>query len=219
MAESVWTLSGSKIKELFEDESLKDYAFHIVGHSLGAGTACLLNVKCHAEKLLGDRVVKCYGFAPPPTLSIDSTDDTYKSEIEKAIDHSLAYVHDNDCVPFLSVAAVRRLAALMDTVDNRTEHIWFYRRFKMFWEWEAIPNEIFDDVAAVEKGKSVAGKNATKLVIPARLVVWMKNTGSGTFNAYGCEANAFADENIFLNPDMVSDHMVEPYEDALDSLV
>jgi surfactin synthase thioesterase subunit len=69
MATSIWTHSGDAICQLFEKEDeVKDFSFTIVGHSLGAGVACLLQIKCYKESLLGDRLVKCYGFAPPPTL-------------------------------------------------------------------------------------------------------------------------------------------------------
>lgn len=79
MADSIWSHLGDKIIQLFEeDDELKDFSFTIVGHSLGAGAACLLNIKCYKENLFGARTVKCYGFVPPPTLCTDHLKDDSK---------------------------------------------------------------------------------------------------------------------------------------------
>ena len=222
MADNIWAHSGEKIQSLFEEEEFHDYSFVIVGHSLGAGTACLLHVKCHLEQLFGDRTVKCYGFAPPPTLCANALakDSKENALIQKAIDNCICYMHDNDCIPLLSVACIRRLAMLLDAVDNRTEHISTYRRFRLFWEYDKIPQEIVDDVNAVEaRARDVeCDKGHSKLIIPTKLVVWMKKTFAGSYEAFGCNPNDVADLNIFCNQDMVSDHLCEPYEDAFDEL-
>jgi hypothetical protein len=224
MADSIWSHSGDKIMKLFDEEDeLKDFSFTIVGHSLGAGAACLLNIKCYKENLLGDRIVKCYGFAPPPTLCTDELKDGAEdaASIQRAIDNTLCYIHDNDCVPFLSVMCIRRLATLMDTVDNRTEHMWAFRRFKIFWEWEKIPQELIDDVKLAEANKEGVQRceGASRLIIPAKMVVWMKkNFAGGSYEGFGCDPSAVADLNIFCCQDMITDHLVEPYEDALDEL-
>jgi hypothetical protein len=219
MADTVWKESGKEIVKLFQKVELKDYSFTITGHSLGAGTACLLNVKCHVEQLLGDRTVRCFGFAPPPTYSYDAS--KMHPTVRTAIDNSLCYIHDNDCVPFLLVRSVARRLALMDTVDNRTERMWAFQRFKIFWDWEPIPNVIVNDVKLVDKhgasngaGQTVEG--ASKLEIP--LVFWMKKNSAGTFETYGCNPSKVAELNIFCWPDMLTDHMPEQYEDALDAV-
>lgn len=69
MAEEIWEVSGSKIKSLLDEEGFKDYGLIITGNSLGAGVSFLLNIMCHINKLVGDRMVLCYcyAFAPPPT--------------------------------------------------------------------------------------------------------------------------------------------------------
>ena len=224
MADNIWKHTGQKILTLLEqeDDELHDYTVVIVGHSLGAGVASLFNVKCHAEQLFGDRPVKCYSFAPPPTLAMEgmSSDSIETTRIRNAIDHCISYMHDNDCVPFLSVVCIRRLAALMDVVDNRTERMWAFRRWKIFWEYEKVPKEIFDDIQAAEKRKIEVefGKGASRLIIPTKLVVWMKRNLDGTYKSFGCDPNHIADLNIFCNQDMVSDHLCEPYEVSFDLL-
>jgi hypothetical protein len=217
MATNIWLRSGEKIKAIFESdvENLQTYSFTIVGHSLGAGVACLLQIKCYKELLLGpNRIVKCYGFAPPPTFCWGSDTDHVDESIQRAIDNTTCYIHDNDCVPLLSVMSIRRFSVLMDTVDNHTEHIWFYKRFQMFWEWKAIPTPIIDEIAYVEKEKVSTMEccdGASKLIIPAKTIIWMKKQNSITtstsnsskvssnssYIATGCTPQSIADLNIY----------------------
>jgi hypothetical protein len=224
MANSIWSESGDKIIRLFnEEDELKDFSFTIVGHSLGAAAACLLTIKCYQENLLGaGRTVKCYGFAPPPTLCMDELQDGSEdaASIQMAIDNTLCYIHDNDCVPFVSTVSFRRLMTLLDTVDNRTKHMWKFRRFKIFWEWENTPQELIDDVKLAEANTEGTKRydGASSFVIPAKLIVWMKKDVTGFYEGFGCDPRAVADLNILCCPDMLSDHMVEPYEEALDEL-
>lgn len=209
MATNIWLRSGEKIKAIFESdvENLKSYSFTIVGHSLGAGVACLLQIKCYKELLLGaNRIVKCYGFAPPPTFCWDSSSDKIDSSVQQAIDNTTCYIHDNDCVPLMSVMSIRRFSVLMDTIDNHTENIWFYKRFQIFWEWKPIPKSIIDEIKSVEMEKVATMKccdGASKLVIPAKTIIWMKkqhSSNDSTTSAYvasGCGPESIADLNIF----------------------
>lgn len=135
-----------------------------------------------------------------------------------AVKNCVCFVHDNDCVPLLSVASIRRLACLMDAVDNCTENLWFTTRFRIFWEFVKVPGDIVKTVCSVKHdSKAVVGESA--MVIPARCIVWMKKTLSGRFEALACSSKAMASMNIFVCQDMIADHMPEQYEDALDSLV
>ncbi|KAL7484856.1 hypothetical protein ACHAW6_010470 [Cyclotella cf. meneghiniana] len=226
MADDVWEVAGAHINELFQEHELKEYGFIITGHSLGAGVACLLNIKCHVEELVGKRKVSCYGFAPPPTFypcRADATGDGKPDPpdlVREAIANCIAYIHDNDAVPFLSISSVRRLAALLDAVDNITEHMWFYDRWKIFHDFTKVPTEIFQavDDAAKRESKEVHGE--CRMIIPAKVVIWMKkNVLSGEFEGYGCDASAVAKNTVFMSQDMFSDHLPEMYEDALDALM
>jgi hypothetical protein len=223
MAENVWNESGEKILKLCDGPELQEYQFLITGHSLGAGAACLLNLKLHVEGQLGDRPICCYAFAPPPTFYPCGEDLDCTNKIDQAIQNTIGYIHDNDAVPFLSISAVRRLATLLDAVDNQTENIWFWRRWRIFYEYDGISQELIDSVLKAEEETSsyngAVMEGACDLMIPARVVVWCKKNFGGTFQAYGCDSQKVAAGNVFLNQDMLSDHLPEQYEDALDALV
>lgn len=226
MADDVWDVAGEHINALFEEEELKDYGLVITGHSLGAGVSCLLNIKVHVGNLVGKRNIQCYGFAPPPTFYpclADATGDGNPDPpalVTEAINNCTAYIHDNDAVPFLSISSVRRLAALLDAVDNVSEHMWFYDRWKIFHEFKPVPQTIIDSVAeaVATENKEVDGE--CKMIIPAKSVLWMKqDVLSKEFEAYACDASAVAKNTVFMSQDMFSDHLPEMYEDALDSLL
>ena len=227
MAEDVWEVAGPKINALFDEEELKDYGFTICGHSLGAGVACLLNIQCHVEKLVGEkRRVQCYAFAPPPTFypcRADATGDGNPdppSLVREAIDNCTAYIHDNDAVPFLSISSVRRLASLLDAVDNVSEHMWFYDRWKIFYEFQPVPQTIFDSVAEAVKCENEEVDGECRMIIPAKSVLWMKQSVlSKKFEVYTCNASLVAENTVFMSQDMFSDHLPEMYEDALDALL
>jgi hypothetical protein len=226
MANDVWEVAAEPIHALFEEEELKDYGFIITGHSLGAGVACLLNIKCHVDQLVGGRRVQCYGFAPPPTFYPCATDATGDGKpdppalVMKAINNCTAYIHDNDAVPFLSISSVRRLAALLDAVDNVSEHMWFYDRWKIFHEFKPVPQTIFDSLAEVTQRENDEVDGECRMIIPAKSVVWMKkNVLSKEFEAYACDASKVARNTVFMCQDMFSDHLPEMYEDALDALL
>lgn len=219
MAENVWDMSGDQILKICDNPQFQEYRFLITGHSLGAGTACLLNLKLHVEQQLGDRPICCYAFAPPPTFSTCCVDGAYRNQIELAIQNTVSYIQERDIVPFLSISALRRLATLLDAVDHQTETISYGRRWKIFHDYEDIPQEVIDSVLRAEIQSHRAVEGACNLIIPARVVVWCQKNFAGTLQAYGCDPTKLAAGNVCLNPDMLSDHLPARYEDVLDALV
>lgn len=223
MAEDIWAVSGNAINALFEEEELRDYDLIITGHSLGGGVACLLNIMCNVNKLVGDRKVTCYGFASPPAYSPcnpDATGDGIADPpelVKQAIQNCTAYIHDNDAVPFLSIISVRRLAKLLDTVDDMTEELWFWNRWRIYFEYDDIPQELHNAVVQASLAEHKCVDKECNMIIPARSVIWAKKEGD-TFNGYGCDATLVANNTVFVSPDMISDHLCEMYEDALDAL-
>lgn len=220
MASNLWDCSGEKIAELMEEFS--SYKLLITGHSLGAGTACLLNMQLHVNEVFKGRTVRCYAFAPPPTFwpctERFSESPTCEGKVQKAMESTIAYVHDNDVVPFLSITAIRRMVDLLDAVDNETEKLWFWKRLKIFHDWDQVPEQIVKSVASRSKiVDRVEGE--CHLIIPADCVVWCREGEKGQFASFACDAYKMAETDIFLTSDMVTDHMPEFYEDALDALL
>jgi hypothetical protein len=222
MAKNIWNESGGKILMLLEE--FPEHKLVICGHSLGGGASCLLTLHIYVNELVPpDRQVECYAFAPPPTFFPCADDSACCAKIDKAIQNTVAYIHDNDVVPFLSVAAVRRLVRLLDTVDNETEKIYFWNRWKIFYEYAPIPETItknvLDEIRNMSLGSFSAVEGEYEMIIPARRIVWCKHNFAGKFEAFSCDAEKLSSGNIFLTADMISDHMPENYEDALDAVL
>ena len=219
MATNLWKRSGDKVVDVMEE--FPDYKLMITGHSLGAGTACLLNMHLHVNEVFKGRTVQCFAFAPPPTFwpcTNQSDEAVCNPKVKQAMQNTTAYIHDNDVVPFLSVTAVRRLVRLLDSVDNKTELLWFWKRWQLVQERSGIPKEIVDNVLNTAE-KSELKKGESRMIIPAECVLWCKEEEEGTFASYVCDPFKVANTDIFLCPDMVSDHLPEEYEDCLDALV
>ena len=227
MADNIWNESGDAILNIIKDEKYKGYTFVVTGHSLGAGTACLLNLKLHVEELLESSwPIRCYAFAPPPTFLVNpnvSDDQQHHSpKIEEAIKNTVAYIHDNDVVPHLSVSAVRRLAFLFDAVDQQSAKLRFWQRWRIFYEYDEIPDNFTRGVvmkAAEGMGPTRAVQGACELIIPARVVVWCDQNELGKFEAIACDPKKVAQGHVYLSQDMLTDHLPEQYENALDALV
>ncbi|KAL7530505.1 hypothetical protein ACHAXR_003533 [Thalassiosira sp. AJA248-18] len=211
MAEKVWEVSGKVINSLFLEDELKDYGFIITGHSLGAGVACLLNIMCHVNKLVGKRKVMCYGFAPPPTYSPCNLDDTGDGKpdppdlVKQAIQNCTAYIHDNDAVPFLLISSIRRLALILDAVDNKTENMWFYDRWKVCHEWKDIPREIHKAVAEAANIELKFVDGECNMIIPARSVIWAKKKVlNDKFEGFCCDSSLVlvAKNTVFMSPEV-----------------
>jgi hypothetical protein len=222
MARNIWKESGEKILQLLED--LPGFKLVICGHSLGGGASCLLTLHIYVNELVPpDRKVMCYAFAPPPTFFPCSDDTACCAKVTKAIQNTVAYIHDNDVVPFLSVAAVRRLARLLDAVDNETEKIYFWNRWRIFYEYapipEAITKSVLHEIQNMNRGSLFSVDGEYNMIIPARRIVWCKHNLAGEYEAYSCDAEKVASGNIFLTADMISDHLPENYEDGLDAIL
>jgi hypothetical protein len=223
MAANLWKRSGENIAKLMEE--YPDYKLIITGHSLGAGTSCLLTVQLYVEEVFDGQKIDCFAFAPPPTFwpcdDGPSTSPSCQAKIQQAMQNTVAYIHDNDVVPFLSISAVRRRVSLLDAVDNETEHIWFWKRWRLFYEYDPIPEQIVTGVLETEKStqKKAHVDGECHIIIPARRVIWIKRNFAGRLKAFSCDLYKVAEANVFICPDMLTDHLPEQYEDALDTLL
>lgn len=85
-AERVWSVAGGTVKDALDRHN--NYEFVITGHSLGAGTACLVHILCHSKRLVG-RKMRCFAFASPPVF-------TPLQLIPNAVRGTTNYIHEKD---------------------------------------------------------------------------------------------------------------------------
>jgi hypothetical protein len=58
-----------------------------------------------------------------------------------------------------------------------------------------------------------------EIIIPAKVVGWMKKGSDHNLDAIPCQPQTMTGLNIFMCEDIVTDHMPDQYEAALDALL
>ena len=215
MAERVWSAAGGTVRQLLEEN--EDYELILTGHSLGAGTACLLNIMCHNDgnKLVDGRKVRCFAYAAPPVFSPLEL-------VPGAVQSATNYIHEKDVVPFLSVDSVRHVFTSVRTIeDHMNNKLGRIERFKLT---AGISNPE-DDESLIEAVHEVSGKRlepkegAPILSIPAAANVWMREQASGAYDSVICDSRALAKLGLNVDITMVEDHLPNRYEHAFEHLV
>jgi hypothetical protein len=200
-AEKLWDAVGEIVQLVLAGNP--GFELIITGHSLGAGAACLLNIKIYHEKLVGiDQKVRCFAYASPAVF-------TPLSAAPEAVANTVGYIHDDDCVPFLSAANLREL---LDSVDQVKKH---YKG----WKIPAILSKNEVDPALVELVARSGAQSrpdiegAPKSYVPASTVVWMRGDTKGGYTASLYDPEKLPE--IFVDVDMLQDHFPPFYEEAL----
>jgi hypothetical protein len=227
MAERVWAVAGSTVTKLLQQHA--NYELIVTGHSLGAGTACLLTILLQSSQqgiLLPDHNkmnMRCFAYAAPPVF--------YPLQlVPKAVQSTTNFVHQNDVVPFLSVDSVRHLSSSLRAVeDYASEQMSRIERMQVLLGMKAPPSGLID---AVLQGPSVEPKRgAPPLEVPAGRTLWIKEATAAT---HACDGDDYTfewlDPNSFrlqqqaggggirVHPDMFVDHFPPRYEHAFDRL-
>ncbi|GFH49771.1 hypothetical protein CTEN210_06247 [Chaetoceros tenuissimus] len=221
-ADALWKHVEESITALLNENP--GYELIITGHSLGAGTAALMAMKLKYYNTLGNDVkVRCFAFAPPPVYY-----QTHENEkLTEAMKDTYPFIHEEDCVPFCSVDAIRKLSETMTTVDQMPKDSVLFSPLMALGlkpVSEDIKNAIYDD----RELPVVPG--ATRLAIPAPFVMWLRHVSNDDkdrqmYNMMFCRPQADSDGigtndlNIQVSiPDMISHHMNPQYERAIMSI-
>jgi len=202
----------------------------ITGHSLGAGSAALLALKLKYEDILAkeneylkDVQIRCFAFAPPPVYFQGHENE----KINRAMKDTYPFIHEEDCVPFASVDAIRRIADTMVDVDKYPKGLLFSSPLRATG-LRPIPDDLKKIIMDNDREVPPA-PDSQKLAIPAPFVMWLRQTSEDKhnrpmYNAMFCrpqaEGNALGtnDLNIQLSPDMIAHHMNPQYERAIMSV-
>jgi hypothetical protein len=217
----------SAIRSALARYEAEGYELIITGHSLGAGTACLLNIKAHYDNLFTTGTkIRCFGYASPPVYAAyDGTTSSLNvtnRAVLKAIHNTTCYIYEEDCVPFLSADAVVRLAYTIDKLHHEDKKLNIFDRWCMA-AGKIIPTQEIVDV--VENGARAMKESntlgASRLYVPAKTVLWMYKSTSDPegFSFQYSSPVEIADLNILLSPKMIADHIPAQYEAALDAVI
>ena len=231
-AKDTWyTVWNQIIRPKLKEEGKDVEKFVITGHSLGAGVACLVTILIYDMKLeelqKNTTSIKCYAMAPPPVFCpLDAAPE--------AVANTVAYIHNWDIVPSLSVDSVRRLMACLSRIVNVLKHHPLWDLAAKRWKLGNEPNQELLDAYKHPKETFRVVDKAPMLLIPASKIVWMEKDPSenhdGTKEGYEkdeifyetklLDPTKYAERVLDLElPDCVADHMADCYELAFDTLL
>lgn len=195
MAERVWSVAGPRVAKLLQEN--EGYELILTGHSLGAGTACLLNILLHNSRVKEDKAdstmdivqkhrIRCFAYAAPPVF-------TPLEVVPRAVQATTNYIHQEDVVPFLSVHSVRHIFSCLRAVDDyyfsnaaatgrasipkastppppRPKRI---DRLQVLWGAQQPPRGLLEAVQKASTEPLIPKRGAPLLSIPAATSVWM----------------------------------------------
>lgn len=212
MAERVWEAAGEAVLNVLR--SNENYELVLTGHSLGAGTACLLHILCHQQerKLVEGRRVRCFAYATPPVFS------PLEFVPKTALKSCTAYIHDRDVVPFLSVDSVRHLLASLSAIGNQRPKL--SQKIKFIARQKDPDEKLVNLVKEANIKRLPPKKGAPVLEIPASTVLWIQRTSDPnsdriSYNAKPCDPRKLSKMGIFIDVNMLQDHTPSRYEHAL----
>jgi hypothetical protein len=213
MAERVWAAAGPTVCQLLDDN--KGYNVVLTGHSLGAGTATLLNIMCHRNnnQLVNGRNVQCFAYAAPPVF-------TPLEFVPRAVQSATNYIHEEDAVPFLSVHSVRHCFASIRTIEEYpTDKLTRKDRAEILLNMKKPPRELVEAVLRASNAPLEPKEGAPLLMIPAATSVWLReDPKSGLFSFRICDPQRLAKLGILFHKNMLPDHFPPRYEHALDNI-
>jgi hypothetical protein len=201
----------------------KDYKLVVTSHSLGAGTACLIAIMLHYEryhlphaKAYHPSSIQFFAFAPPPV------NWPLKTAPQAAILNTIAYVHNIDCVPSLSIDGIRRLVATINSLDATIEKIPTTR--EMYNETQEGSSSLAKAVLETKPLPDMEGDPG--LAIPAHSLVWLAQqkdydatTDDPRYKASVLDCRQHSQRVMTVHSRMIQDHMAPEYEAALSSLL
>ena len=202
---------GSRVKAALL--ARPDYDFIITGHSLGAGVACLLALKCEHEKLVDSKTtVRCYAYASPPVFG------PMENAPKKAVANTVNYINNDDMVSFISGWNIRQLLGCMQSV-GKTVRWWNWWNYPLLVVGLKEPSPRLIDAVNKAAAKQYCHKrNVPQLFIPCSKVVWMRGGGIN-FKEYSSSVyDPKALPGLFLDSDMLINHFPPYYETAFQSL-
>ena len=199
MAEKIWGSCSQTVLDLLKEH--EGYDFVITGHSLGAGTAALLNILLYHQNQIdsnsgsndshsmehvlwlddvgdGNRRrrrsarVQCCVFACPPVFA------PMESIPVAAMQSCTNFIHGKDCVPFLSVDSIRHTLACLTKLNAITRRVSWWSRLRRSYlrGWDVNFKVFARSVQRANQVRLEPKEGAPILYIPAAQNWWIRET-------------------------------------------
>lgn len=212
-------------------DSYADYSIVFTGHSLGAGTACLLSTLIARDSEL---TIKTFAFAPPPVISRNGATDFKRSLISGKSGKCSVYsfVHDNDVIPRASHNEFLNMLSAISCIDSLP---WSPKdRTMKLLQGYLTDNEIAQiQMSFKNETSAFREQDGVELVIPGE-IFWLIPKSEDESSALSGSAaapksvkyeivtirnpTALFNGSFLTGDSMVSDHQVASYLTAMRSL-
>lgn len=206
MTERLWDLVADDVlKALNENEG---YELIITGHSLGAGTALLLNILLHQDERLNGIPFRTFAFASPPVYSP-------LSQVPKALRTAVNYMHDNDDVPLLSGDSIRHTISTLTAIDEDCKTMELVDKGSLILGQTKPSTKLMKHAHAAFHKKLPARQGMPVLMAPAMAIVWAcekRNNTNNKFDMKICDPALLAKSEIYMDPESPLDHYPTRYE-------
>jgi len=214
--------AGQAVGDLMKKKVEEGWQLVVVGHSLGAGAACLISLKLHHYY----PQLKCLAFSCPGGL------------VNKKLSHAMTsfcttIAVGKDFVPRSSVATITRLMDELVTSLARCKQPksrvlflpWWRRhsqRFKdLFYNYDEIPEEAAAALLKYYESRRKSGQPIE--MYPAGKIVFLRpiksqsrlGQGKRKWDAVYIAAEDLMGEGILISPNMLKDHLTSTAYDAL----
>jgi Lipase (class 3) len=233
MAERLWDVNDEIILDLLRQ--YPSYELLLVGHSLGGGTASLLHMLCHHNPLLlqYQSRIRCVVFACPPVYTPISSSllgleqqNTPNANTKRAMASCINFIHENDCISFLSIDSIRHLCYGLKVIEDM--NIRWNQRIQLITQYIKPDLDLISSIQRTNTMRLQPLPGAPILIIPASINVWMKEAEEiedsdgklmSQYNVILCDSMKLVKLGIYLDLNMFIDHMPSRYEHALEKLV
>eukprot|EP00977_Amphora_coffeiformis_P023548 scaffold13558_cov177-Amphora_coffeaeformis.AAC.2 len=227
-AQAVWKSARPAIVKVWKAHP--EYKLTLTGHSLGAGTACLLHLYLY-ENALQDippgHQIQCVAFAAPPVYANEHPSPSLQSAMRRCVN----FIYGHDAVPFLSVDSVRHLLSALQWVEKKTSGIRYRERLQLFWGYGDIDPTWVQELRDLPHLDPLPG--APVLTIPAAVNLWLtprKNRDGSNdssedddydpnlyYEWHRCDSSKLATlaGGLQVDLNMLQDHFPPRYEHAL----
>jgi hypothetical protein len=228
MAEGVWKAAGATILETLQAHP--NYELVVVGHSLGAGTACLLTIMLQETQglLPPGTGLQCVAFASPPIFAATKPEQPSQSAGIYPITH---VIHEHDAVPLLSVYSVRHLLASLQAIRATAKELPWSNKWAIMAGSEPPPLALLQCVP--DETAMTTKQGAPKLYVPAQQTLWLRHcphspdgnddTSESCYQLHQYSPTTTSPTfhmpwQIKVHPNMLTDHLPPRYEYALQHL-
>lgn len=209
MSERVWDKAGPTIVKLLNEHPT--YELILTGHSLGAGTACLLTIMVQSKELVS-APTRCFAYASPPVFA--------PLEAYPHLGTITNFIHQHDMAPFLSVYSVRHLLSQLQIIQS-----YAYTKMSRLERFQVAVGQTPPPPAMMDHFKqwqpfSEPLRGAPCLRIPAAKTIWLHERVKHSYD-WECVEHQDMLQNfsdLRIHPEMLTDHFAPGYEYAFEHL-